>query len=470
MSFIRNYLKFCEQNEAAELFHVWCGLTILSVVVGRKVWINLGHITIYPNLYVVLVSPPGNRKTTAMDPAREFVRELGGYHIAGEATSKEGLVLQMAETEANVVVAGNPTKICQLNIFATELSELLSISKEKMIGFLTLIYDRKYYDYKTRNTEEMIMFNPYLVLLACETLDGITTKLKGDIVSGGFSRRAIFVLVTTPHRRIAFPEITPEAKACYQSCVETCKKLQEVGGEFTWTDEAKIWYKDWYEKLKIPSEPALAGYYDSKQTHLLKVAMLIAASEGEYKLVMRKEYLLLALKFLEQIEVNLPRVFEGMGRNILNNVTTKIVDIIKKSPIPLTEKDLRKITWSECDEREFTQIINHLIATEKVTAWKKGSPPNQKRLFCLKGSEPKEVLEALSKSSAEVDTAAGVVGVLPTPSPSVVPVQGSAPVTDPPSEQQLAQNVSLLQRLKSQPTAPSASSGSEAEPQKPAAA
>jgi len=43
--------------------------------------------------------------------------------------------------------------------------------------------------------------------------------------------------------------------------------------------DGKRWYKRWYEELKKvkPQTPRLILYYNRKQTHLLRMAMLMAA-------------------------------------------------------------------------------------------------------------------------------------------------------------------------------------------------
>jgi hypothetical protein len=438
---------------------------------------------VYGNLYVVLVGPPGNRKTTAMTVAKKVMREIGGIPFSAEAMTREGLIKAMTENEQVFSVAGIPKSYVPMTVCVTELKEFMGSSNEKMINFLTTIYDQDFFDYKTRNMEDLTIVNPYLTILACETPEWITLRLRDDMISGGFSRRAIWVYPPGKHKRIAFPKelITSKHTEAWAAVIKRGQELRDVSGEFTWTPEAKLWYKHWYETLVIPPDSILAGYYDSKQIQLLKIAMLVAVSESS-RLVLEKEYLLAALDILDEMEKTLPRVFEGMGRNELNSVSAKILDILNMGR-EMSEKELRSVTWRFADDREFQSVMDHLIKTEKVTIWKE----RDRKMICMKGQEPprvKAALENLSAKASQTQPAKtqtsqesirhslsdspdfGRPDSPPTPLPAVSASPDVTPKAGPPSGRKLTQQELLDLLREGRLPAPSGSFGEAEQPPK----
>ena len=101
MSFLHNYNEFVKENEAHPTYHLFSGLVALSSIVSRRVWIAQGYFDVHPNLYVTLVGPPGNRKTTAMSVCKKLLREIGSdlVPMSAECQTKESVVKQMAENE-----------------------------------------------------------------------------------------------------------------------------------------------------------------------------------------------------------------------------------------------------------------------------------------------------------------------------------------------------------------------------------
>ena len=183
-SFLESYREYSSGNEAHPTYHIFSGLIALSSIVGRRVWVDMGSFNYVPNLYVILVGPSGNRKTTAMTPAKNLIRALKLPYSA-ECVTKEKLVLDIFAQER--VIADMPIEHADKKTFSpmtcvvTELSEFLGAGGLGMINFLTTIYDQDYYDIRTKNKGDTTINGPYLCLLACTTPDWITRHpaLKG---------------------------------------------------------------------------------------------------------------------------------------------------------------------------------------------------------------------------------------------------------------------------------------------------
>lgn len=382
MSFLGDYRIFAKGSESHPTYHTFSALVALSSIISRRVWCEQGYFKVYPNLYVVLVGPPGNRKTSAMSIAKNLIREVKNVPFSAECVTKEKLIMDMSEQEQ--VIDKLPEQYAAQRIFTpmtvmvTELSEFLGMGSIGMINFLTTIYDQDVYEHRTKNRGEVLLTGPYLNFLACTTGDWITSYLRTDVISGGFSRRAIFVLETGKAGRIPFPEVSAEAKSAWERVVTYARQLQKVSGPFRWHPAAKQYYIDWYTHLKIPQEETVVGYYETKHMQLLKITMLVALSEST-ELELRIEHLEFGLALLKLAEENLSRVFEGIGRNELNGAASKVLDLLTRVEpkelklngetmlVPwMFEKNLHAAMFRIVDQMEMARVLQHLVDSEKV--------------------------------------------------------------------------------------------------------
>lgn len=384
MSFLSDYREYVKGTEAHSSYHLFSSLVALSTVISRRVWLEMGHFTIYPNLYVILVGPAGNRKTSAMTPAKNLVRELK-LPFSAECVTKEKLVLDIKDAERafQPFATKHPKQLtyCPMACIVTELSQFFGAGGPAMSDFLTTVYDVDIYELRTKNKGSTEIPGPYLNLLACTTPDWITMYLRADVISGGFSRRAMFVFETEDAGRVAFPELSPEAVEAWRRLVSYSKALQSVGGPFVWDPSAKEWYRNWYLTLQTPVDPMTTGYYRSKHVQLLKVAMLRAISDSP-DLVLRIEHLEAGLDILSVYERNLHRVFMGIGRNELNGVASKILNTVEGAPTitiknpttgkeittpGLPEKKIYSAHFHDGNRVELDQCITHLVSAGRLT-------------------------------------------------------------------------------------------------------
>ncbi len=382
MSFLSDYRDFCSGLEVPPSYNVFCSLVALSSLLGRKVWTYKGdYIRIYPNLYVVLVGPPGLGKNTAMENTEDLLLHYK-VPVSAEAVTREKLILDMQGQEQilDFLPPDDKYRVASpYTVFATELSEFLGAGGIGMISFLTDIYSRNLYEYRTKNKGSVFIRGPYLNLIAGTTPDWITTYLKDDIISGGFSRRCLFVYETSRFGSVPLPKITPPMRAAWERVLARSAAIRKLAGPFIWSDDATKFFIEWYPSRLARPDPNLVGYYETKDIQLLKVAMLVALSESD-TLVLERHHLIAGLELLSLVEQNLSRVFQGIGRNELNAATTKVMDQVVNAPKlkmrldggdevsvnAIPEKRLRAFLWKDVQGYEMDAVLQHLIESEKI--------------------------------------------------------------------------------------------------------
>ena len=103
---------------------------------------------------------------------------------------------------------------------------------------------------------------------------------------------------------------------------DTAKKLTEdlihissLCGPYELTADAYAWGEAWYKNPKtsnLLASSRYSGYIARKQTHLHKLAMILAAAQRD-DLIITREDLIEADQILQTIEASMVRVFESVG-------------------------------------------------------------------------------------------------------------------------------------------------------------
>jgi hypothetical protein len=241
-----------------------------------------------------------------------------------------------------------------------------------MVDFLTNIWDEDdRYENKTKNKGEDDIQGPYISMLGCMTPEITTAYLKQSIITGGFTRRAIFVLA---HRRgdpIAIPEISVAQKAARNRCLDWLMHLKEFCGHIQWTDESRSKWTSWYNGFRNDTnriiDPATMGYYESKSTQVLKLSILLSLAEST-DLILQWKYIEFALELLKDVEVNLSQVFLGVGRNDTAQLAAKTVSYVEMVGEPVTKKRLYAVLYNDAPRGrdDIDRVLHHLVDTGRI--------------------------------------------------------------------------------------------------------
>lgn len=363
MDFMNDWLRFNEGNMVPKRYTIWAANSILGAALGKAAYVDHGYFRVYAPNYICLVGDQGTRKGSAKDHAMELFREaLPDYPIGPSVASREIIIKRLADKDSLRCFQndlGLPEEWRPMMFFVNELKNFMSFNPQGMIEFLTDIYDRKHFKSDTivRGAEDII--NPCLNILACETPQWITDKLKFNIISGGFARRMLFVYETKRPARITHPKLTDDMKAARERCKEHLKKVPQISGKFTWDKDAYDYFDKWFISLPQPPDELLAGYYEAKDILALKLMMISCVGDYTPKLNFTLDKTINAIQALEAIEDNLPKLSMAAGRNQLAQPMMKIVEMINQKGWML-EKELKNLTVRDIDPREQGAIFSFI--------------------------------------------------------------------------------------------------------------
>lgn len=135
---IETYLSYVENTEPAEQFKLWTAISCIAACLQRKVVLEYGALTLYPNMYVVLVAPSGGRKGTAMGPGYKMLRELN-VRMSAEATTREALIRALNTSSDTDIQeeTGDMYLHSSLTIYSQELTVFLGYDKKQLKSDLT---------------------------------------------------------------------------------------------------------------------------------------------------------------------------------------------------------------------------------------------------------------------------------------------------------------------------------------------
>lgn len=366
MNFLEKYTEYCKNNECPDTYHTFSALGVLAALTGRKIRVEQGYWTYYGNLYIVLVGPAGTGKSVATDISVQLMDEIGGVPYSSECVSPRKLLEEMGTNQAALEIDGKVYQHAPLVAVPSELSNFISQNAQLMIDTITTIWDRPKHKYGTAHKGMVELFGPCLTILTCATPAWITNNLRTDIISGGFSRRTLWVYETDRGNKvIPRPSLTPQMEGLWKELVAHGRRVQEVKGKFVWDRDAEVFFDKWYGQNKKQPELALGGYRESKPGFILKLSMLLSMSD-QLELVIRKRFLEEALVLLGSIEAHLHRVFEGIGRNELNAVANNVLEMIEQAGGRMPETILRGLAFRIASGKELDEILYQLVRTEKL--------------------------------------------------------------------------------------------------------
>lgn len=332
------YLVYTNESKSPECFHLWTGISIIAGALQRKVWFDMGYYQLYPNLYIVLVAPPGRcAKSTAMAIGRGMTEMVDFYPFAVESTSREKLIKSMS---MNLKDGQSP-----LNVHASEFASFFATSAEKMLVFLTdIFFAQKEWAHETLGGGTSLIKGPFLNLLAGTTPESLERDVAVSAVGVGLVSRIVFVYADTPRKRKWRPELSKEQVELGELLKHDLKHISEhFKGPFAFTESWDNAFQEFEENQadnpNVTGQPALDQFYERKPDHVKKIAMVLAASYKD-DMVLDANDLAVTLAQLDKVEARMGEVFRGVGKNPLARDINDILIEVLSAPGGISRGEL----------------------------------------------------------------------------------------------------------------------------------
>lgn len=364
-NWITGLLQYVEDTEASRSFWLWGGLFTISSALQRKVWLPYGLSTVYPNLYVLIIARPGERKAGPAELAKVLLESIN-TPVSVDSTSKRALTKELAksaETNQFAHPDGRPRRIASLAVVSKELSSLLAIEPKVMIEALTDLYDsHDVWKYNTSDKGHDFLYNVYITLLACSTPTWIANNLPRESIGGGFTSRNVIVPEQGRYKEIAWPS-KPDPKL-FKDLVYDLAGIANIIGEFTVTPEAREFFDTWYKtipgQLKKVKDERMAGFANRMHVIALKVAICLrVAQTDELKITLLE--METATKLLDDVLSKGSMALGGHGISRLGPLTD-VVLVQLKTFKKLPMKELVAMNWRNATIADLEETVATIAA------------------------------------------------------------------------------------------------------------
>ena len=163
----------------------------------RRVWTYIRPMPTYPNLYTLLIGPPGIGKGVAMRPIENMLRAVEEIRVAHTGVSKASLMDDLAEAERRIVRPAAIPPILIYNaliVIAREFGSFLPVYESEFMAALTDTYDNEPYSERKRTRElKFTIEKPCLNILGGTTPSYLQTLYPEGAWDQGFAARMIMI-------------------------------------------------------------------------------------------------------------------------------------------------------------------------------------------------------------------------------------------------------------------------------------
>jgi hypothetical protein len=376
------FLKYADVVESPRLMHFWAGVAAISGALRRKVWIDMKRFQWTPNFYIIFVAPPGLvAKSTTADIGMELLKKVPGIKFGPDVITWPALVTAFSEATESFEYNGEYHPMSPLILVASELGNLINPQDRDMINLYINLWDnRKSLEKRTKTSGNDSVEAPWVTMMGCTTPHWIADNMPSATVGGGFTSRCVFVYADKKEKYVAYvdEQVSNTDDKHKEALIQDLEHIStHLAGPYHIEEAARVWGRHWYQKLwdtrpEGLDDDRLDGYVARKQTHMHKLAMVLAASQRD-ELVITAEDLAAADAMLIDTEKGLSKVFSRIGRTEESLQVERFMNYLKRRVKCTYEEAFQSIHAHFPDFRDYEGVLNGLIRSGQVGMIQEGS-------------------------------------------------------------------------------------------------
>ena len=359
-NWLREYMSYTRFSESPDVYHFWTGVATVAGALQRKVWFDQRIFKWTPNFYIVMVGPAGiAAKSTSMILGLSLLRKVPGIHFGPDSMTWQGLTVALQEA-SHAVPFGDPNDklTCEYRDMAcivcdiSELGTFLRTDDAELVNVLIDLWDGHDREWvrKIKSEDATIIKNPWIHVIGCTTPTWIKDNIPESMIGGGLISRILFVYADKKrHLAPYLDEVMPEAEfaSVKEKLIEDLCAVAKIKGAYELAPDARVWGRDWYKSLWGDRPVHMASqrfdaYISRKQTHVHKLAMVMAAAQRD-ELVITLDDLTTAARFVTSLEDAMIHVFESIGVVDTAKTVMEMMNIVK-----VHGKIDQRALWDRC--------------------------------------------------------------------------------------------------------------------------
>lgn len=366
------FVHYASFMEAPLKMYWWTGVSTIAGALRRRVWIDMVEFQWVPNFYIVMVAPPGIvSKSTTAAVGMKLLKEIPGINFGPDSVTWQKLVEDMGKANEMVLnpATGEYLPMSCVTISSSEFGNFLKTQDRDMVDTLVSLWDGQVgaFNKSTKGAGCDMIENPWINIIGCTTPSWIADNFPRYMIGGGFTSRTVFVYADKKRKTVPYPdEAAPPGHAKLRAeLIHDLELISHMVGEYTLSDEAREWGRIWYDNHNKAEHNDLdrarfGGYLARKQTHIHKLAMIIAASRSDF-LVIEKDHLMTAAEMVDLVEADMPKIYDHIGLTQQTQNLAEMVDVIHRLPT-MTINDLYRKMSRLCTFEEFNKLLTSAVA------------------------------------------------------------------------------------------------------------
>lgn len=375
-SWLDDFVAWSGYGESPEKYLYWTGVATIAGALRRKVWIQEKGYQWTPNFYILLVGPPGGpKKTTSINFGLQLLRRIDGIDFGPDNMTWQQLITHMADARQTFVVDGANFEASCVTISVDEFGTFFDPSDRLLVDSMTGLWDSKLGVYKketkTMGCDEIV--NPWLNVIAGTTPGWLSDNFNSKLLRSGFASRPVFLYADKAPRDVAYPSLqVPDCaaqSAMEASLMERLNEYSTYAGRFALTDDAYKWGASWYVDYKAQQaamhDGREAAFYERRQTHLHKLAMVISVSRGDFPAITAAHLAEADIK-LHEIDPDIKTIFGFVGQTRMSQAASELLEVLRKVKQVRKIELFRRYFFRTMDEKEFEVAINSVRAAGYV--------------------------------------------------------------------------------------------------------
>jgi hypothetical protein len=370
LHFIDLFHDWLHEVESPLNFQTATALFTISAAVERKVWVNWGVDSIYPNVYLILVGPPGTKKSV-IRRANQLLRGLEVNLMPDKATLRA--MWNAMEAKHKVIqIDGKDIRHCSWGLISEEWQFFIGDQDKEFLNNLNKLFDcRDKFDYITATQDEVHLKNVYFTMIGAIQPDILASTLPKEAIGSGTTSRIIYVVCNRERLKRAFPIINPLME---EQLLKQVALINAAQGEMHFDNETKKLLINWYEngefeKSSLRQHPYFTSYIDRIPTHVVKLAMLMSlarsSGKGEIDYIIKKVDWHRGLKWLVKLEQHMAEAYGAYGLNKLAYAISRVQKYIQAKKSCLLSEVCGEF-WQDVSYRDTQEVVRSLLAMQKI--------------------------------------------------------------------------------------------------------
>lgn len=269
---------------------------------------------VYPNLYVLLVAPPGVGKSVAIFQGTDLWTKTKKLKIAPDDVTKASLLDHLDKAkQVKVYSSSEMMEYHSLQVAADEFGVLVPAHDSGFLSVMNALFDNRaqYKESRRGRESDLVIPNPQVNLLAGTQPDFLANLLPPEAWGMGFMSRMLMVYQGKSTRPKLFGK---RLRIDNTLLLEDLKGICELHGEMEWDPLAETKLVDWYETgmAPEPEHSKLKHYVPRRILTTLKLCIISSISRNN-SMVIEEVDVERARDWLLEIEAQMPDVFKDMN-------------------------------------------------------------------------------------------------------------------------------------------------------------